>query len=89
MAGRVPGAVNVPVAHTLDNHGHLRDPLELRAAFERAGVTEDTSVAVYCGSGVNACHTVLAMELAGIRAALYPGSFSGWISDPDRPLEKD
>jgi thiosulfate/3-mercaptopyruvate sulfurtransferase len=89
IAGRILGAVNVPVAQTLDNHGHLRDPHELRAVFERVGVTEDKSVAVYCGSGVNACHTVLAMELAGIRAALYPGSFSGWITDPDRPVEKD
>jgi thiosulfate/3-mercaptopyruvate sulfurtransferase len=83
----VSGAVNVPVARTLDNHGHYRDVHELREFFSGAGVSADRSVAAYCGSGVNACHTVLALELVGIEAALYPGSFSGWITDPDRPVE--
>ncbi len=87
VAGRIPGAVNVPVARTLDNPGHFRDPHELRDVFTRAGLAGDQSVAAYCGSGVNACHSVLTMEVAGFEAALYPGSFSGWITDPDRPVE--
>ena len=44
-------------------------------------------MAAYCGSGVTAVHDMLAMEIAGVTAALYPGSCSGWIADPERPVE--
>lgn len=87
VAGHVPGAVNVPTALNLDEAGRFRSPQELRATYARAGATAGTDVGVYCGSGVTACHDVLAMELAGVRAALYPGSWSGWITDPQRPVE--
>ena len=87
VAGHIPGAVNVPTARNLDNHGHLRDAHELAALYAEVGAVPGTDVAAYCGSGVTACLDVLAMEIAGIHAALYPGSWSEWVSDPDRPVQ--
>lgn len=83
--GHVPGAVNVPFAGNLAE-GRLRPDVELRERFLDAGVAPDREVVVYCGSGVTACHDVLAMELAGLpRPRLFVGSWSAWSSDPDRP----
>jgi len=86
VAGHIPGAVNVPTTTNLAADGRFRSAAELQALYAAAGVdgTEDT--AVYCGSGVTAAHDVLALEVAGIKAALYPGSWSGWITDPARPV---
>ena len=87
VAGRIPGAVNVPTSANLTDDGRFRDPAQLRALYEAAGVPLDgTEVAVYCGSGVTAMHDLLALELLGVTAALYPGSWSGWITDPSRPV---
>jgi thiosulfate/3-mercaptopyruvate sulfurtransferase len=86
VAGHIPGAVNVPTGTNLRVDGTFRSPAELRALYAAAGVDGSESVAAYCGSGVTAAHDVLALELAGIRAALYPGSWSGWITDPSRPI---
>jgi thiosulfate/3-mercaptopyruvate sulfurtransferase len=88
VAGRVPGAVNVDTARNLDNHGHFRDAVELRRVYGGMGATDGDDVAVYCGSGVTATHDILAMEIAGLHAALYAGSWSGWTADPDRPVER-
>lgn len=88
VAGHIPGAVNVPTVRNLDNHGHLRDPHELNAVYEAVGAVPGADVAAYCGSGVTAAHTVLALEVIGVPAALYPGSWSGWITDPERPVER-
>ena len=90
VAGHIPGAVNVPTTTNLRADGRFRSPEELRALYVAAGVTGEASgdgpgVAAYCGSGVTAAHDVLALELAGVRAALYPGSWSEWITDPARP----
>jgi len=90
VAGHVPGAVNAPLSGNTDEVGRFRSPAELRSRFEALGVQDGVLVAAYCGSGVTACQTILALRLAGIdpeqRVALYPGSWSGWITDPHRPV---
>ena len=86
VAGHIPGAVSAPTAGNLAADGRFLTADELRARFEDLGVRQGERVAVYCGSGVTAAHEVLALELAGIRASLYPASWSGWIADPDRPV---
>jgi thiosulfate/3-mercaptopyruvate sulfurtransferase len=88
VAGHVPGAVNVPTSTNLGADGRFRSPDQLRALYAAAGVPLDGSreVAVYCGSGVTATHDLIALELLGVPAALYPGSWSEWVSDPDRPV---
>ncbi|GAA4365960.1 sulfurtransferase [Nocardioides caricicola] len=86
VAGRIPGAVNVPTTTNLGPDGRFRPAAQLRALYAAAGVTGEEDVAVYCGSGVTAVHDILALEVAGIPAALYPGSWSGWITDPSRPV---
>ena len=86
VAGHIPGAVNVPTTTNLAADGRFRPVDQLRALYAAAGVTGDDEVAVYCGSGVTAVHDILALEVAGIPAALYPGSWSGWITDPSRPV---
>lgn len=87
VAGHIPGAVNVPTTDNLDADGRFRSADELYATYARVGATSTGSVAAYCGSGVTAAHDVLAMAAAGIDAALYPGSWSGWITDSSRPVE--
>jgi thiosulfate/3-mercaptopyruvate sulfurtransferase len=59
----------------------------LRARFESLGATGDTDIGVYCGSGVTAAHEVAALAIAGFDAALYPGSWSQWSNNPERPVE--
>ena len=88
VAGHIPGAVNVPTTENLGDDGRFRSPDELRRVYARVGADRSARVAAYCGSGVTAAHDVLAMEVAGIGAALYPGSWSGWITDPGRPVER-
>lgn len=88
VAGRIPGAVNVPTSANLAPDGRFRAPAELAEVYRSVGAVPGADVAAYCGSGVTACHDVLAMEVAGVRAALYPGSWSGWVADPARPVER-
>lgn len=80
VAGHIPGAVNLPVAELMRDDGTYRPPAEIAARLDRAGVASGTPVVASCGSGITACQLVLAAERAGIRAALYPGSYSQWCA---------
>lgn len=84
-AGHIPGARNAPTGGNLDDEGRFLPAARLRARFEALGIGADTAVAAYCGSGVTAAHEVAALAIAGIEAALYPGSWSQW-SNQDRPV---
>jgi thiosulfate/3-mercaptopyruvate sulfurtransferase len=87
VAGHIPGALSAPTAENVTSEGFFRPAAELRARFGDLGVhAGDGDVAAYCGSGVTAAHEVLALELAGVRAALYVGSWSNWIADASRPV---
>jgi thiosulfate/3-mercaptopyruvate sulfurtransferase len=87
VAGHIPGAVNLPAASLVDGSGQLRPPDQLRAAVEAVSVRSPSPVGAYCGSGVTAAQTVLALELAGYPdACLYVGSWSEWVADPARPV---
>lgn len=87
VAGHVPDAVNAPLTDNTDGLGRFLPDAELRSRFEALGVRDGVPVAAYCGSGVTATQTLLALRLAGFGdAALYPGSWSGWITDPSRPV---
>jgi thiosulfate/3-mercaptopyruvate sulfurtransferase len=88
VAGHIPGAVNHPFTENLDDRGMFRpvDEIRRRLAPFVAGESSDR-VVCYCGSGVTACHNLLALEHAGFHGAkLYPGSWSEWSSDPTRPV---
>ncbi|CAN5583236.1 sulfurtransferase [soil metagenome] len=87
VAGHIPGAVNVPTSANLAADGRFRSAAELRELYAGVGPGPGTDVAVYCGSGVTATHDLIALEIAGVGARLYPGSWSGWITDPQRAVE--
>ena len=84
-AGHIPGAVSVPTAGNLGADGTFLPDDALRARFAGA---RTGPVAVYCGSGVTAAHEVAALAVVGVEAALYPGSWSQWSNDPDRPVAR-
>ncbi|HEX4396205.1 MAG TPA: sulfurtransferase [Trebonia sp.] len=88
VAGHIPGAVSAPTAENVHKDGTFLPGADLARRFAALGVGADGDPAVgaYCGSGVTAAHEVLALTLAGIPAALYTGSWSEWITDPDRPI---
>lgn len=88
-AGHIPGALNRPFGQNLRLNGRFREPRKLRAEFESLlGGVDRGRVVHSCGSGVTACHNLFAMEVAGLGGTkLYPGSWSEWIRDPDRPIE--
>jgi thiosulfate/3-mercaptopyruvate sulfurtransferase len=90
VAGHIPGAANHFFKLNLDERGAFRSPEDILSRMREAigGVAPD-HIICYCGSGVTACHNLLALEHAGLHGAkLYPGSWSEWSSDPTRPIER-
>ena len=90
VAGHIPGAVNHHYQRNLTGEGLMAPADRLRVQYERLiGSRPPHDVVMYCGSGVTACHNLLALEHAGIHGArLYPGSWSEWGADPARPAER-
>jgi thiosulfate/3-mercaptopyruvate sulfurtransferase len=84
VAGHIPGAINVPSTANLDRDGRFRTPAEIATLYAAAGGTDNA--VLYCGSGITAAQSLLALESAGLTAAIYPGSWSDWITDPGRPI---
>lgn len=87
-AGHIPGARNAPYSGNLTTGAVpvFRAPAELRERYAALGADRLEPI-VYCGSGINACHDLLALELAGLRGRLYGGSWSEWSSDSALPIE--
>jgi thiosulfate/3-mercaptopyruvate sulfurtransferase len=88
VAGHIPNAVNLPLEGNLTREGRFLEPAALRSRFAAVlGERAPAQVLHMCGSGVTACHNLLAMEVAGLQGArLYVGSWSEWIRNPDRPV---
>ena len=88
VAGHIPGAVSAPTGDNVGPDDRFLPTEILRTRFASLGANgmNGREVGVYCGSGVTAAHQVLALELSGIRAALYTGSWSDWVTNPARPV---
>lgn len=89
VAGHIPGAVSSPALANLREDGRFLDPDDLALRFTALGLETHSGVGVYCGSGVQAAHLALAIEASGVQSpvGVYIGSWSDWITDPDRPIE--
>jgi thiosulfate/3-mercaptopyruvate sulfurtransferase len=90
VAGHIPGALNRPNGENLQPDGRFKNAEQLRTEFAALLQDRDPACIVHqCGSGISACHNLLAMEVAGLHGSrLYPGSWSEWCSDPSRPVAR-
>lgn len=90
VAGSIPNSVNLPLQQNLDAHGRFLPADQLREKYLKViGKRPGEKTACYCGSGVTACHNILAMEIAGLPGSrLYAGSWSEWIRNPKPPIQK-
>lgn len=92
VAGHIPGALSLSTLRTVDGTGRFLPSDDLELLLTATGVQPDRRTAVYCGSGIQACHLALAMEVAEhghFDPAVYIGSWSDWITDPDRPVTRE
>ena len=90
VAGHIPGAVNRPYARNLEADGTWKSATKLQAEFAALlGQRSPEQIVNHCGSGVTACHNIVALEIAGLPGSrLYPGSWSEWCADPSRPVAR-
>jgi thiosulfate/3-mercaptopyruvate sulfurtransferase len=88
VAGHIPGAKNRFYQNNLDSNGLFKNAAVLKTEFQALiGETSPCEIIHQCGSGVTACHNLIAMEIAGLKgSALYPGSWSEWCYDPSLPV---
>ncbi|MDO8208816.1 sulfurtransferase [Conexibacter sp. CPCC 206217] len=85
--GRIPGARVVSTVDNVGGDGRLLPLRQLRERFAAVGATDGEELGVYCGGGVVATHEIAVLRHIGVDAALYPGSWSEWITDPSRPID--
>ena len=87
VAGHIPGARCLPFANNLTESGQFKSQQVLREQFLQAGISDSQPSICYCGSGVTACHNIIALCHAGFpQPVLYPGSWSEWITNSKRPI---
>ncbi|MGK7864866.1 sulfurtransferase [Falsiroseomonas sp. E2-1-a4] len=84
--GHIPGALSAPAADVLTEAGGFADGATLRHLYAAHGVDPSRPVGVSCGAGISAAHSVLALASIGVTAAMFPGSWSAWAVDPERPV---
>ncbi len=82
--GHIPGAISAPAPDNVTDYGNFADSAALTEMYRALGADGSRPVGVYCGAGMSAAHTVLALAAIGIDAAMYVGSWSAWVSDPER-----
>jgi thiosulfate/3-mercaptopyruvate sulfurtransferase len=86
--GHIPGALSAPAPDNVTDYGHFTDGATLREMYRGLGADGTRPVGVYCGAGMSAAHSVLALASIGVAAAMYPGSWSAWVNDPARPVAR-
>jgi thiosulfate/3-mercaptopyruvate sulfurtransferase len=86
--GHIPGAISTPAPDNVTDYGNFADDVALEAIYAAVGADGTKPVGAYCGAGMSAAHTVLALAAIGIDAALYVGSWSQWAADPRRPVAR-
>jgi len=87
IAGHIPGAQCMPFTQNLEEDGKIKSATALKAHFQAQGISDTEATVCYCGSGVTAAHNILCLVHAGFpEPILYPGSWSEWITDPEREI---
>lgn len=90
VAGHIPGAINIPFSENLDESGNFLSPEILKEKYSKLLQNKPEHLIIHCGSGVTACHTILALDFAGFPIpALYVGSWSEWSRREGREIAKD